>query len=180
MRRTSTSFVINLTSVCGKELSKKQAMEPQQKILVVDDEPSTRKCLQTLLKVDGYEVEVVSNGKDAISTIENGDRPDFIILDYLMPDMNGLQTLEELMRLDRSLDVIMTSCFTDFATIAEAIRLGARDYLVIPYEKAELNASMLRIKLSKQDQLLECRWVERQISPLSMKDLAQLWSTSNL
>jgi DNA-binding NtrC family response regulator len=155
-------------------------MEPKQEILVVDDEPSTRKCLQTLLKVDGYEVEVFSNGKDAISTIENGDRPDFIILDYLMPDMNGLQTLLELMRLDRNLNVIMTSCSTDFATIAEAIRLGARDYLVIPYELAELHAAMLRIKLKKQDQLLEYRWVERWVSPLSMKELVQYWSTANL
>ena len=50
----------------------------------------------------------------------------------------------------------------------------------IPYEKAELNASVLRIKLSERDQLLECRWVEGQISPLSMKALAQFWSTSNL
>jgi DNA-binding NtrC family response regulator len=172
--------VIDLTSACGKELDKKQMMEPKQKILVVDDEPSTRKCLQTLLKVDGYEVEVFSNGKDVISTIENGVRPDFIILDYLMPDMNGLQTLQELMRLDRNLNVIMTYCSIDFATIAEAIRLGARYYLVIPYEKAELNAAMLRTKQRNQDQFLRNCWVQREISRLSMNEQIQFWVTSNL
>src|ERR1700749_2029866 len=127
-------------------------MEVKQTILIVDDEPSTRKCLQTLLRVDGYEVEAVSNGKDAISMIESGDRPDFIILDYLMPEMNGLQTLQELMRLDHNLNIIMTSCSVDFATITEAIQLGVRDYLVIPFEKADLTGVMLRTEQRKQDQ----------------------------
>jgi two-component system, chemotaxis family, chemotaxis protein CheY len=155
-------------------------MELKQKILVVDDESSTRKCLQTLLEVDGFAVETVSNGKEAITKIANGERPDFIILDVLMPEKNGIETLKELMRLDRSLNVIMTSCSTEFRTITEAIRLGARDYLVIPYEKVELNSTMLRMKQRKQDQLLGYCWVERQISCLSMKEQVEFWATSNL
>jgi DNA-binding NtrC family response regulator len=155
-------------------------MELKQTILIVDDEPSTRKCLQTLLKVDGYDVEAVSNGRDAMSTIKNGARPDFIILDYVMPEMSGLQTLRELMRLDHSLNVIMTSCSMDFAAITEAIQLGARDYLVIPFEKAELTGAMLRTKQRKQDQLLRNCWVQREISRLSMNEQIQFWVTSNL
>jgi two-component system chemotaxis response regulator CheY len=118
-------------------------MELKQKVLVVDDEPCMRKFLRTLLEVDGFDVEAVNSGKEAVTKVNNGERPDFILLNVLMPEMNGLDTLQELMRLDQSLNVIMESCSDEFGTVAEAIRLGARDYLVIPFEKAELDEAML-------------------------------------
>jgi CheY-like chemotaxis protein len=68
-------------------------MELRQKILVVNDEPSIRKYLRVLFEADGCDVEAVSGGKEAISKIDNGDRPDFIILDLLMPEMNWLPSL---------------------------------------------------------------------------------------
>jgi CheY-like chemotaxis protein len=122
--------------------------ELKQKILVVDDEPCMRKFLRTLLEVDGYHVDTVSSGKEAIARINDGERPDFIILDVLMAPMNGFETLEELMSMDRSFNVIMTSCSNWPSTIAEAFQLGARDYLAIPFEKAELDA-VLRAKQRK-------------------------------
>ena len=76
-------------------------MAAKDKILVVDDEPSIRKYLQTLLEVDGFEVETVSSGKEALDAIGKGERPEFIILDVLMPEMNGLETLQQLMQVDR-------------------------------------------------------------------------------
>ena len=83
-------------------------MADKEKILVVDDEPSIRKYLQTLLEVDGFDVETVSNGKDALERIGAGERPDFVILDVLMPEMDGLETLRQLMQVDRS---STSSCF---------------------------------------------------------------------
>jgi len=62
-------------------------MNAQEKVLVVDDEPSIRKYLQTLLEVDGFEVETLSSGREAIKQISEGKRPDFVILDVLMPEM---------------------------------------------------------------------------------------------
>src|SRR3974390_987574 len=122
----------------------------KEKILVVDDEPSIRKYLQTLLEVDGYDVEAVGSGKEAISRINKGGRPDFIILDVLMAEMGGLETLQELMHLDRSLNVIMLSCSNEVGTVVEAIRLGAHDYLTKPFEKTELDAAMLKSRQKKQ------------------------------
>jgi CheY-like chemotaxis protein len=119
-------------------------MELKQKVLVVDDEPCMRKFFKTLLEVDGFAVDAVSSGREAISKINLGERPDFILLNLLMPEMNGLDTLQELMRLDRSLNVIMQSRSTELGTVAEALRLGARDYLAVPFEKAELDTAMLR------------------------------------
>jgi two-component system, NtrC family, response regulator AtoC len=125
-------------------------MAVQEKILVVDDEPSIRKYLQTLLEVDGFDVEAVSSGREAIRRIGDGLRPDFVILDVLMPEMNGIDTLKELMQLDRSLNVIMLSCSNEVGTVVEAIRIGAHDYLTKPFEKSELDAAMLKSRQKKE------------------------------
>src|ERR1700732_3845493 len=125
-------------------------MAGKEKILVVDDEPSIRKYLQTLLEVDGFDVETVSSGKEALGKVNAGERPDFIILDVLMPEMNGLDTLKELMQLDRSLNVIMLSCSNEVGTVVEAIRIGAHDYLTKPFEKSELDAAMLKSRQKNQ------------------------------
>src|SRR6266851_607174 len=112
-------------------------MAVKEKILVVDDEPSIRKYLQTLLEVDGFEVETVSSGKEALEKVNKGERPDFIIL-------------EELMQVDRSLNVIMLSCSNEVGTVVEAIRIGAHDYLTKPFEKTELDAAMLKSRRKKE------------------------------
>lgn len=122
----------------------------REKILVVDDEPSIRKYLQTLLEVDGYDVEAVASGRGALEKVNAGERPDFIILDVLMAEMNGLETLKELMQIDRSLNVIMLSCSNEVGTVVEAIRLGAHDYLTKPFEKTELDAAMLKSRQKKE------------------------------
>src|SRR4030088_1974290 len=125
-------------------------MASKEKILVVDDEPSIRKYLQTLLEVDGFDVETVSSGREALSKVNGGERPDFIILDVLMPEMNGIETLKELMQIDRSLNVLMLSCSNEVGTVVEAIRIGAHDYLTKPFEKSELDAAMLKSRQKKE------------------------------
>src|ERR1700739_1923359 len=125
-------------------------MSNEENILVVDDEPSIRKYLQTLLEVDGFDVETVSSGREAIAKVNGGDRPDFIILDVLMPELNGIETLKELMQADRTLNVIMLSCSNEVGTVVEAIRIGAHDYLTKPFEKTELDAAMLKSRQKKE------------------------------
>ena len=125
-------------------------MAEKDKILVVDDEPSIRKYLQTLLEVDGFDVQSVANGKEALERVGAGDRPDFIILDVLMPELDGIETLRRLMQIDRSLNVIMLSCSNEVTTVVEAIRLGALDYLTKPFEKPELDAAFLKVRQKQQ------------------------------
>src|SRR6201993_4865380 len=125
-------------------------MANKEKILVVDDEPSIRKYLQTLLEVDGFAVEAVPSGKDALEKHGKGERPAFIILDVLMPEMDGIETLQQLMQIDRTLNVIMLSCSNEMTTVVEAIRLGALDYLTKPFEKPELDAAFLKCRQRKQ------------------------------
>lgn len=125
-------------------------MARKESILVVDDEPSIRKYLQTLLEVDGYEVESLPSGKEALERLGGGNPPDFIILDVLMPELNGLETLRQLMQIDRQLNVIMLSCSNEVGTVVEAIRLGAHDYLTKPFEKTELDAALLKCRQKRQ------------------------------
>jgi len=133
-------------------------MAELERILVVDDEPSIRKYLQTLLEVDGYRVTAVSSGQEALEQIQENERPTFVILDVLMQEMNGLETLRRMMQVDRSLNVIMLSCTNEVTTVVEAIRLGAQDYLTKPFEKAELDAALLKcrqkMELRKENQAL--------------------------
>ena len=125
-------------------------MAKKEKIMVVDDEPSIRKYLQTLLEVDGFEVEALASGKEALARIGEGERPLFIILDVLMSEMDGLETLRRLMQVDRKLNVIMLSCSNEVTTVVEAIRLGALDYLTKPFEKPELDAAFLKCRQKQQ------------------------------
>ena len=125
-------------------------MADKEKIIVVDDEPSIRKYLQTLLEVDGYDVETLASGKEILERIGAGERPAFIILDVLMPEIDGVETLRQLMQLDRTLNVIMLSCSNEVTTVVEAIRLGALDYLTKPFEKPELDAAFLKVRQKQQ------------------------------
>lgn len=113
-------------------------------ILVVDDEPSVRTYLQTMLEVSDYRVETVGGGNSALQRVRTGPAPDLVILDVLMPDLDGLQTLEAMNEIQPGLKVVMLSCVSDTRKVAQAIRLGAVDYLTKPFQRAELEAVLQR------------------------------------
>ena len=107
-------------------------------ILLVDDEPGMLRYIRTLLEVDDYTVQTASTGEEALQQVEQGLRPDLVLLDLLMPGIDGLQTLEQLRQLVPGLKVVMLSCVSDTRKVVQAIRLGAQDYLTKPFQKAEL------------------------------------------
>lgn len=127
-----------------------QTAAQKERILVVDDEPSIRKYLQTLLEVDGYTVETLNSGVEAVERISGGDRPDYIILDVFMPELSGLETLQQLLQITKQLNIIMLSCSNEVGTVVEAIRLGAQDYITKPFEKGELDAALLKCQQKRQ------------------------------
>ena len=115
-------------------------MNTSGNILVVDDEPSMLRYLQTLLEVDSYCVSTASSGVEALACVQREPAPDVVLLDLLMSDLDGLQTLEKLRQARSGLKVVMLSCVSDTRKVAQAIRLGAHDYLTKPFQKAELDA----------------------------------------
>jgi two-component system, NtrC family, response regulator AtoC len=115
-------------------------MKPRAKILLVDDEPGMLRYIKTLLEVDDYKVETASTGEEAVQRVEKGFQPDLVLLDVLMPGIDGLQTLEQLRRVQNGVKVVMLSCVSDTRKVVQAMKLGAQDYLTKPFQKAELDA----------------------------------------
>jgi DNA-binding NtrC family response regulator len=109
-------------------------------ILIVDDEPTMLRYLRTLLEVEGYRVDTATNGQEALQRLQQTPSPDLLLLDVLMPVLDGLQTLERVRSLHPNLKVVMLSCVSDTRKVVQAIRLGAQDYLTKPFQKADLDA----------------------------------------
>ena len=104
-------------------------MKPTAKILLVDDEPGMLRYIKTLLEVDDYKVETATTGEEAVQRIEKGLEPDLVLLDVLMPGIDGLQTLEMIRQKQPAAKVVMLSCVSDTRKVVQAMRLGALDYL---------------------------------------------------
>ena len=106
---------------------------PVAKLLVVDDEESIREVLIDFLTMEGYHVTAVSNGRDAISKLENHDF-DAILLDLKMPGMDGLELLEHIRRIaPRAFSIMMTG-FGTVQTAIDAMKRGAFDYILKPFK----------------------------------------------
>ncbi|HZE24807.1 MAG TPA: sigma-54 dependent transcriptional regulator [Blattabacteriaceae bacterium] len=112
-------------------------------ILVVDDEPSMLLYTKTLLETENYLVETASSGEEALKKVQV-KRPDLMLLDMSMPNMNGLSTIQACRKLIPDQRIVMVSCVTDTSTVVQAMRLGAFDYLTKPVYKAELDAVVKR------------------------------------
>ena len=115
-------------------------MSDTANILLVDDEPGMLRYIRTLLEVDEHKVETASTGEEALDRVNKGLHPDLVLLDLLMPGIDGLQTLEQLRQIYPGVKVVMLSCVSDTRKVVQAIRLGAHDYLTKPFQKAELDA----------------------------------------
>jgi two-component system, NtrC family, response regulator AtoC len=115
-------------------------MKDTANILLVDDEPGMLRYIRTLLEVEEYKVETASTGEQALERVQKGLRPDLILLDLLMPGIDGLQTLEQLRQMQPGVKVVMLSCVGDTRKVVQAMRLGAYDYITKPFQKAELDA----------------------------------------
>ena len=117
-------------------------MKTPTNILVVDDEPGMLRYLQTLLEIDSYEVDTATNGIEALGRIRQEPAPDLVLLDLLMPEIDGLETLEKIREVRPWQKVIMLSCLSDTRKVVQAIRLGAYDYITKPFQKAELDRAL--------------------------------------
>src|SRR5437588_789907 len=115
-------------------------MTERAKILLVDDEPGMLRYIKTLLEVDDHTVQTASTGEEALDLVQKGLQPNLVLLDLVMPGIDGLETLEGLRKLQPNMRVVMLSCVNDTKKVVQAIRLGATDYITKPFQKAELDA----------------------------------------
>lgn len=115
-----------------------------KKILVIDDDAGTTTLVSMTLKQDGYEVVALNDSAEAFNVILN-EHPDLILLDYMMPGLNGLSVLEG-MRKDQEMAKIPVIFFTvvgDINTKVAAFQAGVKDYITKPVHQQEL---LLRVR----------------------------------
>jgi two-component system, OmpR family, KDP operon response regulator KdpE len=110
------------------------------KVLVVDDEPPIRKLLRMGLTTQGYEILDAPNGKTALELLEQ--KPDFVILDLGLPDIQGLELLRMIRARNESVPIVVLSSRGDEAGKVQALDLGADDYVTKPFGMDELLARM--------------------------------------
>ena len=101
-------------------------------VAVVDDDSAFANYLRTFLSLRGYETRSYSRGDELVAAVKAGDPPDIVLLDVMMPGMNGIETLRALKSAKADLQAIMLSGREQASTIVEAVRLGAADYVVKP------------------------------------------------
>ncbi len=106
-------------------------------ILVVDDEEAIREVVSTMLESRGYHCTAVSNGRAAQEYIHK-QTPDLVLSDMIMPEMDGIKLLEWMRSDYPEVPVIMVTAIHDISTALEAIRRGAYDYILKPFEKDQL------------------------------------------
>lgn len=110
----------------------------KEKILVVDDEASIRRILETRLSMIGYDVVTAADGEEAIATF-NENQPDLVVLDVMMPKLDGYGVCQEL-RKESDIPIIMLTALGDVADRITGLELGADDYVVKPFSPKELEA----------------------------------------
>ncbi len=104
------------------------------KVLVVDDAQFLRVRITKMLSSEGHEFEEASNGMEAVDAYQSY-RPDIVLMDITMPEMDGMEALREIRSLDPESKVVMLTALGQESIVLEAIKLGAKDFIVKPFEK---------------------------------------------
>ena len=110
------------------------------KILVVDDERAVRESLRRALELEGYEIELAADGREALDRLEGDAEPDAMILDVLMPGVDGLEVCRRLRGSGSKLPVLMLTARTQVEDRVEGLDAGADDYVTKPFALDELLA----------------------------------------
>jgi two-component system, OmpR family, response regulator MprA len=127
------------------------------KILVVDDERAVRESLRRALVLQGYEVELASDGAEALARLAADGQPDAVVLDILMPGIDGLEVCRQIRRRGNSVPVLMLTARDAVGDRVEGLDAGADDYLVKPFALEELLArirALMRRALPAADGVL--------------------------
>ncbi|HEV2289744.1 MAG TPA: HD domain-containing phosphohydrolase [Candidatus Acidoferrales bacterium] len=143
-----------------------------EKILVCDDEEAIREVVSTLLEAQGYHCTTVSDGFQAIQKI-NKDSHDLVLSDIVMPQMDGMRLLRQVRTQDVDVPVIMVTAMHDISIALEAIRAGAYDYILKPFEKDQLYHSVNRA-LEHRRLVLENRSYQHNLEQLVAERTQQL------
>ncbi|MGA8874819.1 MAG: response regulator, partial [Candidatus Korobacteraceae bacterium] len=110
-------------------------------VLIIDDEAAIRESLQTLLEFEGYSVEVANDGEEGLTRI--AERPfDLVLLDFALPERNGIEILREIRERDSELPVIMITAYGTVENAVNAMQAGATNFIQKPWDNEKLLADV--------------------------------------
>jgi two-component system response regulator MprA len=127
------------------------------KILVVDDERAVRESLRRALELEGYEIELAGDGREAIERLEKEGEPDAVVLDVLMPGVDGLEVCKRIRLRGSRVPVLMLTARDEVQDRVAGLDAGADDYVTKPFALEELLArvrALLRRSGGAQDEVL--------------------------
>src|SRR5215469_11103932 len=111
------------------------------KVLIIDDESAIRESLQTLLELEGYEVDTASDGDEGLTRL--AEHPyDLVLLDFAMPERNGIEVLQEIRERDVDLAVIMITAYGTVENAVNAMQAGATNFIQKPWDNEKLLADV--------------------------------------
>jgi DNA-binding NtrC family response regulator len=132
------------TSRASAFSTKEQAMAEALNVLIVDDDDSNREYLSVLLTAIGFQTECVASGSAALERLARDNPPDVVVLDVLMPQPDGVETLKRYRAAGGRVPVVMCSALDESDTIVKAMRAGAADYITKPFNSDELREVLER------------------------------------
>jgi two-component system, OmpR family, response regulator MprA len=112
------------------------------KVLVVDDERAVRESLRRALELEGYEIELAADGQEALYRLDSDAQPDALVLDVLMPGVDGLEVARTIRRSGNRVPILMLTARTQVEDRVEGLDAGADDYLTKPFALEELLARL--------------------------------------
>ena len=113
--------------------------KPQHTLLIVEDEAPMRRALEDLFLAEGFRVETARHGEEALERVEQ-HAPDLIVMDVMMPKLDGFEVAKRLRRVDAPILILMLTAKATVNDRVEGLNLGADDYLTKPFHSAELLA----------------------------------------
>ena len=114
------------------------------KIMVVDDAAFMRMRCKKMLTQSGYEVTEAATGAQAVDMYRE-EHPDMVLMDITMPDMDGMTALKEILKIDPNAKVAMVTAMGQQSMVMEALKAGARDFVVKPYDQDRVMAAVKKI-----------------------------------
>jgi two-component system, NtrC family, response regulator AtoC len=142
----------------------------KRSILVVDDDQSVRSYLSDFLTSCGYTVECAESGDQAVTRLSGGYVPCVIVQDIVMPGINGIEVLESVKKINPSIPVIILSAAGQIKTVVDAMKMGAADFLVKPFEEQELELAIENV-VEKQKLKEEVKTLKRQLDSYDAGDI---------
>ncbi len=142
----------------AKTLKRVEIENPKARILCVDDEPVILDSFRKILVLDGYSVDTVENGKEALGLIQS-HHYDFVFTDLKMPEMSGVDVTKSVKSMRPDIDVIIITGYATVETAVECMKFGAMDYVQKPFTEDELLEFVKKTLIKRQDR------IQKQLKP---------------